>query len=183
MPGHFSAAMLLGCWAALGLTAAPAQQDGAVISGSQIEQALTPPHTRGLTLRATSDPTAVTTARATAEAPPSIDLDIPFALNSSELQPQAAAQLEQLRAALSSQSLLKDRFVIAGHTDATGSVTYNRTLSQRRAETVKGFLVAGGVPAERLQTIGYGAERLLTPDRPADARNRRVEIKNLGAVP
>ena len=42
------------------------------------------------------------------------------------------------------------------------------------------FLVAKGMNANRLDTVGYGSERLLVPDRPEDPTNRRVEIRDLG---
>jgi outer membrane protein OmpA-like peptidoglycan-associated protein len=96
--------------------------------------------------------------------------------------PQASVQLTQLEQALTSASLGKDRFVVAGHTDAKGSAEYNKTLSLKRAEAVKRFLVSKGMDAGRLETVGYGSERLLAPDRPEDPSNRRVEIRDLGQV-
>jgi outer membrane protein OmpA-like peptidoglycan-associated protein len=154
----------------------PAPEANAVLSGEQIEQALHPPAatTRGFTSRGLS-------RRNTAEQ--SVNLNVPFDSNSSALTQQASAQLTQLQIALNSASLGKDRFVVAGHTDAKGSVQYNKQLSQRRAEAVKGYLVSKGIDAKRLDAVGYGSEHLLTPDRPEDPTNRRVEIRDLGEAP
>ena len=69
---------------------------------------------------------------------------------------------------------------MAGHTDAKGSAVYNKQLSLKRAEAVKRYLVGKGIDAGRLDTVGYGSERLLTPDNPQDPSNRRVEIRDLG---
>jgi outer membrane protein OmpA-like peptidoglycan-associated protein len=153
----------------------PQNESTTVLSGQQIEQALQhPAMTRGFV------PSRGLTRQGTTEAQQSVNLNIPFEHNSSALQPQAAAQLQQLQSALTSASLGKDRFMVAGHTDAKGSAQYNKQLSLKRAEAVKHFLVTKGVDASRLDTIGYGSEHLLAPDRPEDASNRRVEIRDLG---
>jgi OOP family OmpA-OmpF porin len=96
------------------------------------------------------------------------------------LTPQASAQLAQLEIALTSPTLGKDRFMVAGHTDAKGSAQYNKQLSQKRAEAVKSYLVSKGIDADRLDAVGYGSEHPLAPDRPEGPSNRRVEIKDLG---
>lgn len=154
-----------------GADAPRAEVHETVISDTQIEQALQPPKTRGLMVRAKTETKQM------------IDLNIPFEFNSSELQPQATAQLRQLQSALTSESLSKDRFMLAGHTDGKGSPQYNQQLSLRRAEAVKRYLVVNGVATSRLEAVGYGAEHLALPDRPEDAANRRVEIRNLGEGP
>jgi outer membrane protein OmpA-like peptidoglycan-associated protein len=112
----------------------------------------------------------------------SVNLNIPFELNSSALKPQASEQLKQLELALASPSLGNDRFVVAGHTDAKGSAEYNKQLSLRRAETVKRFLVDKGIDPKRLDTIGYGSEKPLLSDHPEDPSNRRVEIRAISAA-
>ena len=153
----------------------------AVVSDAQIEQALQAPP-------ATPAPPATAMTRglrvqARTETKQMIDLNIPFEFNSSELQPQATAQLKQLRSALTSPALSKDRFMVAGHTDAKGNSQYNQQLSERRAEAVRRYLMDNGVEPQRLQAVGYGAEHLAQPDHPEDAVNRRVEIRNLGEMP
>ena len=156
----------------------PAPEANTVLSGEQIEQALHPPAatTRSFTSRGLS-------RRNTAEHPESVNLNVPFDSNSSALTPQASAQLAQLEIALNSATLGKDRFMVAGHTDAKGSAPYNKQLSLRRAEAVKGYLVSKGIDAGRLDAVGCGSEHLRAPDRPEDPSNRRVEIQDLGAAP
>jgi outer membrane protein OmpA-like peptidoglycan-associated protein len=148
-----------------------------VLSNQQIEQALAAPAplTRGFTPRGLA-------RRQASETDPSVNLNIPFELNSSALKPQASEQLKQLQLAMNSDALGKDRFLVAGHTDAKGSAQYNKQLSLRRAQAVKQFLVAKGMDATRLDTVGYGSEKLLNPEHPEDSGNRRVEIRVIGAA-
>ena len=154
-----------------------------VMSNEEILQALGQPKaapTRSLSF-APSGPTRGLTRRQESASDQSVNLNIPFQLNSSALKPQASEQLKQLELALASPSLGNSRFVVAGHTDAKGSAEYNKQLSLRRAETVKHFLVEKGIDPKRLDTIGYGSEKLLSPDHPDDPSNRRVEIRAVAA--
>ena len=152
----------------------PAPQPNTVLSGQEIEQALHPPATTR------SFPSRGLSRRGTAEHEQSVNLNVPFDSNSSTLTPQASAQLTQLEIALSSATLSKDRFIVAGHTDAKGSAQYNKQLSLWRAEAVKSYLVSKGIDGKRLDAVGYGSEHPLAPDRPDDPSNRRVEIRDLG---
>jgi outer membrane protein OmpA-like peptidoglycan-associated protein len=81
----------------------------------------------------------------------------------------------------------KDRIeniTIEGHTDSAGDASFNKYLSQRRAEAVKGFLMARGVDATKLSAVGYGEEQLLVQEKTAEDRrkNRRVDfvVKEFG---
>lgn len=67
---------------------------------------------------------------------------------------------------------------IEGHCDERGTVDYNLALGQRRADTVKQYLVSGGVPASRMSSTSYGEEKPVDRghDEAAWARNRRAEI-------
>lgn len=157
-------------------SAGPADEEQkSILSNEQIQHALQAPVTRSFTPRGLA-------RRQSSDGGQSVNLSIPFKHNSSALMPQAAAQLKELELALDSASLGKDRFMVAGHTDAKGSAQYNKQLSLKRAESVKRFLVARGMDPGRLTTVGFGSEKLLAPDRPEDPSNRRVEIRDLGAA-
>ena len=70
---------------------------------------------------------------------------------------------------------------IQGHTDNQGKAQLNRELSQRRADTVKAWLVEHGVEAARLEAKGFGPDKPLVDNGTADgrARNRRIEFLRL----
>ncbi len=107
------------------------------------------------------------------------DLKVSFKSGSAILTSESEARLASFASALRDETLGRKRFEIAGHTDASGSAEKNRQLSQARAEAVRSFLVAHGVPATRLEAKGYGAEGLALPGQPLDPRNRRVEARAL----
>lgn len=67
---------------------------------------------------------------------------------------------------------------LEGHTDERGTRDYNLALGDRRADSVKRYLTAEGVPAERLTTLSYGEERAADPghNEQSWALNRRVEL-------
>jgi cysteine-rich repeat protein len=73
---------------------------------------------------------------------------------------------------------------VEGHTDDQGDDTYNKDLSQRRAQAVVDFLISTGVDGALLTPIGYGEEKPLADNRTRKGRatNRRVEFKILGVV-
>jgi OOP family OmpA-OmpF porin len=68
---------------------------------------------------------------------------------------------------------------IQGHTDNIGSDNYNQKLSSLRAETVKNFLIAKGVAANRLTTVGFGKTKMIMDNKTEQGRglNRRIELK------
>jgi outer membrane protein OmpA-like peptidoglycan-associated protein len=71
---------------------------------------------------------------------------------------------------------------IAGHTDAVGTLAYNKFLSQKRAEAVKDYLTKKGIDSRRIKAVGYGKSKpLVSNDDEEDGRelNRRVEFKVL----
>lgn len=69
-------------------------------------------------------------------------------------------------------------FRIEGHTDSVGSESFNKKLSQDRAQSVMNYLIDKGIPSERMTAVGYGEERPLADNSTSEGRrsNRRVEI-------
>ncbi len=102
--------------------------------------------------------------------------DVLFSSNSAQLQPGASRALGEVAELLNDYP---DRQVaIEGHTDAVGSDSYNRELSQQRADSVAAFLRSRGVDPSRLTVRGLG-ESMPVASNGEDAgrqANRRVEI-------
>lgn len=110
----------------------------------------------------------------------SIDLEINFDYNSATIGAQARSAVDALGRALTNPDLKGSTFLLAGYTDAAGTEPYNQTLSERRADAVKRYLVEKfGVAGNDLVTVGYGETRLKKPDVPLDAANRRVQVVNM----
>jgi outer membrane protein OmpA-like peptidoglycan-associated protein len=108
-----------------------------------------------------------------------IDLTIYFDFDSAILQAKSKTQLESL-----CQAILADtgdgQYQILGHTDAKGKPSYNKRLSQARADEVVRYIVSDcGVDPARLQAVGIGEERLKNVDDPNSSDNRRVEVQVL----
>lgn len=109
-----------------------------------------------------------------------VDMRVNFAFDSAELLPEAREALDQLGKAMTTEELNAYRFRLEGHTDAVGTDDYNQGLSERRAASVKRYLVETlGIASERLETVGYGESKLLDPDHPYNGINRRVRVVKL----
>ncbi|PWK72946.1 outer membrane protein OmpA-like peptidoglycan-associated protein [Mucilaginibacter oryzae] len=104
------------------------------------------------------------------------DSGILFDTNKSDLKPAAQTNLQNLAASL--QKNPETNITIIGHTDNTGSESYNQTLSVKRAEAVKSYLMAGNVASSRMTVTGKGESEPIADNSTADGRaqNRRVEI-------
>lgn len=112
---------------------------------------------------------------------PQIDIEIYFDYNSATIRPQSMPDIGTLGRALRNKQLAGSQFMIIGHTDASGSDSYNLTLSEARANAVRDFLVnIFGLEGEKFFPMGYGEEQLKRRDRPDHAENRRVQIVNIG---
>jgi outer membrane protein OmpA-like peptidoglycan-associated protein len=103
-----------------------------------------------------------------------------FETDSACLQPDSYALLEDVASLILNESLGRVR--IEGHTDSRGSEAHNLDLSARRAEAVRAYLVARGVPAAALEAVGFGESKPIAPNDTdvGRAQNRRVNFEILG---
>lgn len=102
---------------------------------------------------------------------------IQFAFDSAEILPVSHGLLGEIASVMKENPQL-ELVQIEGHTDITGKADYNRKLSQRRAESVRDFLVKYGIDKGRLACKGFGPDRPIA-DNAADEgkeKNRRVEF-------
>lgn len=104
------------------------------------------------------------------------DSGILFDVNKSDLKDAARTNIANL--ATSMKNNPETNIMVIGHTDDTGSDSYNYTLSQQRAQSVKNYAVANGVSASRISTVGKGETEPIADNTTDDGRaqNRRVEI-------
>jgi outer membrane protein OmpA-like peptidoglycan-associated protein len=111
---------------------------------------------------------------------PKIDLEINFDYNSDRISAKSLPSVQALGRALANADLKGSTFVLAGHTDAAGGEAYNQDLSERRADSIKRYLVdKSRIPAPDLVTVGYGKTKLKDPANPLAEANRRVQIVNM----
>ena len=108
---------------------------------------------------------------------PARDFLVFFDFDRSNIRPDAA---EVLRRVVSSyRSLNSSRVDLVGHADRSGTPRYNQRLSERRASSVRQFLVHQGIPNGNIRAVGRGESdpRVPTPDGVREQENRRVEIR------
>jgi len=200
---HLAAIVAIGAALSFGISAAFAAED---VTEDQILKALAPskkPLTRGLSAGPQADPAAtaaetkfVTSIRGRStrslsqtereeiasivKDKPKIDLEINFDYNSADISAKSVPSVQALGRALSNAELKGSTFVVAGHTDAAGGEAYNQELSERRAESIKRYLVDKyGITGTDLVTVGYGKSKLKDPNQPMAEANRRVQVVNM----
>lgn len=100
-----------------------------------------------------------------------------FETGSDKLKVASLEQLDELAEILNRYP--GANLTIEGHTDDVGKDDYNMTLSQKRTESVKVYLVGKGIAEARLTATGYGESKPIADNKTAEgrARNRRVELK------
>jgi outer membrane protein OmpA-like peptidoglycan-associated protein len=198
-----AAILTVGTVLSFGVGAALAADD---VTEDQILKALTPakkPLTRGLSAGGPAEPAAnpaetkfVSSVRgrttrslsqtereeiaSIVKDKPKIDLEITFDYNSAEISSKSIPSVQALGRALTNAELKGSTFVVAGHTDAAGGEEYNQNLSERRADSIKKYLVDKyGINGSDLVTVGYGKSKLKDANQPLAEANRRVQVVNM----
>ncbi len=195
--------LAIGAALSFGMGKAVAADD---VTADQIVRALAPakkaPLTRGLSIAPQADPAAAAEGRllrnirgratrslsasereeisAIAKDKPNIDLEITFDYNSADISTKSLPSVQALGKALTNPDLKGSTFVVAGHTDAVGGEAYNQDLSERRADSIKKYLVdKHSIAGTDLVTVGYGKTKLKDPNHPMAEVNRRVQVVNM----
>lgn len=100
-----------------------------------------------------------------------------FDVDRASLRPEARFQLDQIATDIAQYSMTR-RIMVEGHTDSTGATSYNQTLSERRADTVRRALTERGIDISRIRARGMGEMQPVASNsnRSGRQQNRRVEI-------
>lgn len=109
---------------------------------------------------------------------------VQFEFNSAEILPQSHGLLNEIALVMKDNPQIK-LVQVEGHTDNIGKPEYNRKLSQRRAESVRKFLIDAGIEGKRLVAKGFGPDRPLAANDTPEGQeaNRRVEFNILKQGP
>jgi OOP family OmpA-OmpF porin len=116
--------------------------------------------------------------------PISITLSIEFDVDKSDIKPGYHDELAKGAAFIRKYS--DQKILVAGHTDSTGNEPYNEALSQRRAESVRSYLVENfKLDGDKLFARGFGEKAPIASNDTAEGRqrNRRVELSCCAVVP
>ncbi len=102
--------------------------------------------------------------------------NITFATNEFSIQSSFFSTLKSVAKVL--EEFKESKLLVAGHTDSTGSRTYNYDLSIKRADSVGDYLISQGLKRERVLVRGFGPDKPVASNESAEGRaqNRRVEV-------
>jgi OmpA-OmpF porin, OOP family len=111
--------------------------------------------------------------------PCDMTVQLQFKSDSAELTPEDQTRLDQ--AAENLKRLHWISGTIEGYTDATNQAEYNQKLSERRATTVRDYLLAKGVGDDRMKVVGFGESKPIADNSTKEGRalNRRVVMRRM----
>ena len=185
----FKTSIVLSFIMAMASAAVAQNTDASDLSAEELEALFEQQKTRGLVLAPTNaqDNTGAADTSGTGVAAETyvelapeeqVNIQISFDFDSAALREDQKPKLATLCQVM--QTVNVEQFKIVGHTDASGSASYNERLSLLRAEEVKRYLVSDcGIAETRLQAVGVGENFLLDKDDPRADENRRVEFQAL----
>jgi OmpA-OmpF porin, OOP family len=103
-----------------------------------------------------------------------------FDFDKSVLKPEGKKSIDE--AIVKMKKVDVEMVIATGHTDSVGTDAYNQKLSERRATTVKEYMVSQGIPAAKITTLGKGETQPVATNKTAEgrAKNRRVDIEFKG---
>jgi outer membrane protein OmpA-like peptidoglycan-associated protein len=157
-----------------GLSSAPQADPAAVAAEGRFVQTIRGRTTRSLSVNEREEIATI------AKDKPNIDLEITFDYNSADISSKSLSSVQALGKALTNPDLKGSTFIVAGHTDAAGGEAYNQDLSERRADSIKRYLVEKySIAGADLVTVGYGKSKLKDPANPMAEANRRVQVVNM----
>ncbi|MEY4059873.1 MAG: hypothetical protein RL551_1129 [Pseudomonadota bacterium] len=111
-----------------------------------------------------------------------LQADTLYDFNKSDLKPEGKATLDKIAKDLSKIKL--EVIIAVGNTDSVGTDAYNMALGQRRAQSVKAYLVSKGVDGSRIYTESKGKSNPVASNATAEgrAKNRRTDIEVVGTA-
>ena len=111
-----------------------------------------------------------------------LQADTLYDFNKSDLKPEGKATLDKIAADLNKIKL--EVIIAVGNTDSVGTDAYNMALGQRRAQSVKTYLVAKGIDASRIYTESKGKSNPVASNATEEgrAKNRRTDIEVVGTA-
>ena len=102
-----------------------------------------------------------------------------FAFDRADIRPQYRGVLDEVVDVIRANP--NTRLRLEGHTDSRGADAYNQALSERRAQSVRGYLIGAGIDGGLLEAVGFGEQRPIETNDTEEGRaqNRRLEISPL----
>jgi len=105
---------------------------------------------------------------------------IQFDYNSANIKPESKPYLDEIGRMMHLEQAESRKLRVEGHADASGSDSYNQTLSERRAQAVASYLIrTHDVAPSRLEVAGKGESQPLKDHSPSDPENRRVQFQGV----
>jgi hypothetical protein len=108
--------------------------------------------------------------------PPFVLTGITFDTGKATIRPQSASQLDLVVDFMKHKK--SARVEISGHTDNAGNARANKTLSGKRAQACRSYLVGKGIDGKRITAVGFGSEKPIASNDDEEGRqkNRRIEV-------